>query len=87
MRSSESTAVSPFTQPPRNNSNFPPAEILDMALDLFFRDFHPLVPFIHVPTFSAKDARPSLLYAMCLIGMVLLGTKGTLNFVVNNFSV
>ncbi|GKZ24011.1 hypothetical protein AbraIFM66951_010264 [Aspergillus brasiliensis] len=86
MRSSEGTAVSPFTLPPRNNSNFPPAEILDMALDLFFRDFHPLVPFIHVPTFSAKDTRPSLLYAMCLIGMVLLGTKGTLNFVVNNFS-
>ncbi|GLA60317.1 hypothetical protein AtubIFM54640_000766 [Aspergillus tubingensis] len=85
MRSSEVTAVSPFTQPHRN-SNFPPAEILDMALDLFFRDFHPLVPFIHIPTFSAKDARPSLLYAMCLIGMVLLGTKGTLSFVVNNFS-
>ncbi|PWY85398.1 C2H2 type zinc finger domain protein [Aspergillus eucalypticola CBS 122712] len=85
MRSSEATAVSPFTQPHRN-TNFPPAEILDMALDLFFRDFHPLVPFIHIPTFSAKDARPSLLYAMCLIGMVLLGTKGTLSFVVNNFS-
>ncbi|RAL00381.1 FTFMHR domain-containing protein [Aspergillus ibericus CBS 121593] len=85
MRSSENTAVSPFTLQPRNTPNFPPAEVLDMALDLFFRDFHPLVPFIHLPTFSAKDTRPSLLYSMCLIGMVLLETKGTVNFVLQNF--
>lgn len=66
---------------------FPPTEILDMALDLYFRHFHPLVPFVHLPTFSARETRPSLLYAMCLIGMVMLGTKGTLNFVSKNFTV
>ncbi|PWY95530.1 hypothetical protein BO94DRAFT_562225 [Aspergillus sclerotioniger CBS 115572] len=86
MGSSENTAVSPFTLYPRNNPNFPPAEVLDMALDLFLRDFHSLVPFVHLPTFSAKNTRPSLLYAMCLIGMILLGTKGTRNFVLQNFS-
>ncbi|PYI04968.1 C2H2 type zinc finger domain protein [Aspergillus sclerotiicarbonarius CBS 121057] len=85
MRSPENTAVSPFTLQPRNIPNFPPAEVLDMALDLFFRDFHPLVPFIHLPTFSAKNTHPSLLYAMCLIGMILLGTKGTINFVLHDF--
>ncbi|PWY82930.1 hypothetical protein BO70DRAFT_428993 [Aspergillus heteromorphus CBS 117.55] len=68
-----------------NPASFPPAEVLDMALDLYFREFHPLVPFIHVPTFSARDTRPSLLYAMCLMGMMLLGTKGTINFVSGNF--
>ncbi|KAL3478797.1 hypothetical protein BJX99DRAFT_269024 [Aspergillus californicus] len=66
--------------------SFPPAEILDMALDLFFRNFHPLVPFIHVPTFSAKNTRLPVLYVMCLIGMIMLGTKGTTSFVSKNFS-
>lgn len=67
--------------------DFPPAEILDMALDLFFRTFHPLVPFVHLPTFSPQKTRLPLLYAMCLIGMMLLGTKGTTNFVSRNFTV
>ncbi|KAL4810786.1 hypothetical protein BDV18DRAFT_2322 [Aspergillus unguis] len=67
-------------------SNFPPAEILDMALDLYFRNFHPLVPFVHLPTFSAKNTRLPVLYVMCLIGMIMLGTKGTTTFVARNFS-
>ncbi|GAB1204024.1 hypothetical protein APSETT445_002673 [Aspergillus pseudonomiae] len=67
-------------------AQFPPAEILDMALDLYFRSFHPLVPFIHLPTFSAKNTSPSVLYVMCLIGMTLLGTQGTASFVSKNFT-
>lgn len=67
--------------------SFPPAEILDMALDLYFRDFHPLVPFVHLPTFSAKRTRLPLLFVMCLIGMIILGTKGTTNFVSRSFRV
>lgn len=67
--------------------HFPPAEILDMALDLYFRTFHPLVPFVHLPTFSAKTTRPLLLYVMSLIGMMLLGTKGTASFVSKDFPV
>ncbi|CAG7941688.1 unnamed protein product [Penicillium nalgiovense] len=69
-----------------NQADFPPAEIFDMALDLFFRLFNPLLPFVHLPTFSAKKARPSLLYVMTLVGMTLLGTKGTTAFVSRNFS-
>jgi hypothetical protein len=67
--------------------SFPPAEILDMALDLYFRHFHPLVPFIHMPTFSAKRTRLPLLFVMCQIGMVILGTKGTTSFVTKTFGV
>jgi hypothetical protein len=70
-----------------NHSDFPPTEIFDMALDLFFRLFNPLLPFVHLPTFSAKKAQPSLLYVMTLVGMALLGTKGTTAFVSRNFSV
>ncbi|KAL4752379.1 hypothetical protein BDW72DRAFT_72603 [Aspergillus terricola var. indicus] len=66
--------------------SFPPAEILDMALDLYFRNFHPLIPFVHVSTFSAKNTRLPVLYVMCLIGMIMLGTKGTTTFVAKNFS-
>lgn len=89
IQSPRNGAASPATTGSASNlfPNFPPAEILDMALDLFFRIFHPLVPFVHLPTFSAKKTRPSLLYAMCLIGMMLLGTKGTTNFVSKNFTV
>lgn len=89
MQSPRNGAVSPSTtgSAPNLFPNFPPAEILDMALDLFFRIFHPLVPFVHLPTFSAKKTRLPLLYAMCLIGMMLLGTKGTTNFVSKNFTV
>lgn len=67
--------------------NFPPAEILDMALDLYFRHFHPLVPFVHMPTFVAKRTRLPLLFVMCQIGMIILGTKGTTNFVLKTFNV
>jgi hypothetical protein len=65
--------------------DFPPAEILDMALDLYFRVS--LVPFVHLPTFSVRKTRPSLLYVMILIGMTLLDTKGTTDFVSRNFTV
>lgn len=89
MQSPRNEAISPSTTGSASTSfgNFPPAEILDMALDLYFRTFHPLVPFVHLPTFSPKKTRLPLLYVMCLIGMMLLGTKGTANFVSRNFTV
>lgn len=89
MQPPHNVAASPATTGSTSNSfpQFPPAEILDMALDLYFRTFHPLVPFVHLPTFSAKTTRPLLLYVMCLIGMMLLGTKGTANFVSKDFTV
>lgn len=89
MQSPRHRAASPATSGSSSTPfpSFPPAEILDMALDLYFRTFHPLVPFVHLPTFSAKKTRMSLLYVMCLIGMMLLGTKGTASFVSRNFSV
>lgn len=64
---------------------FPPAEILDMALDLYFRHFHPLLPFVHMPTFCARTTRTSLLFVMCQIGMAILGTKGSTSFVMKTF--
>ncbi|TVY82968.1 Regulatory protein ADR1 [Lachnellula suecica] len=61
--------------------NFPPAEIFDISLDLYFRQFHPLMPFIHTPTFCPKTAPTSILLVMCLIGLTILQTKGAAAFV------
>lgn len=82
-------ALSPATMKSGTNPlpDFPPTEILDMALDLYFRTFHPLVPIVHLPTFSAKKTRLPLLYVMCLIGMTMLDTKGTTTFVSRTFNV
>ena len=66
-------------------SEFPPAEILDIALGLFFRRFHPTVPFIHVPTFSVKHTPAPFLFAVCLIGLSILGTTGATRFVSKMF--
>ncbi|OJJ47729.1 hypothetical protein ASPZODRAFT_94492 [Penicilliopsis zonata CBS 506.65] len=78
--------LSPAATTAANPASFPPVEVLDMALDLYFRNFHPLVPFVHLPSFYAKRTRLPLLYVMCLIGMVMLGTKGTTDFVSRNFT-
>ncbi|PGH11937.1 hypothetical protein AJ80_06902 [Polytolypa hystricis UAMH7299] len=87
--SSENLRTSPSNSlaASRSANSFPPAEILDMALDLYFRHFHPLMPFIHVPTFCARTTEPTVLFTMCLIGMVFLGTKGTTTFVLRDFPV
>jgi hypothetical protein len=66
---------------------FPPAEILDIALEMYLYYFHPTLPIIHIPTFSAKNAPRPLLLCMCLIGLSILGTAGAAKFVTRTFSV
>jgi hypothetical protein len=64
---------------------FPPAEILDIALEMYLYYFHPTLPIIHIPTFSAKHAPRPLLLCMCLIGLSILGTAGAAKFVTRTF--
>lgn len=66
---------------------FPPAEILDIALEMYLYYFHPTLPIIHIPTFSAKHAPRPLLLFMCLIGLSILGTAGAAKFVTRTFPV
>lgn len=89
MNSPANDALSPAASTSASASipTFPPAEILDMALDLYFRHYHPLVPFVHIPTFCAKRTRLPMLFVMCLIGMIILGTKGSTHFVLKTFGV
>lgn len=62
-------------------------ELLDIAIDLYFRNYHPLASFIHLPTFRPCATTPSLLWAMCLIGMMFIGTKGTTLLVTSTLTV
>ncbi|KAK5674331.1 hypothetical protein LTS10_012915 [Elasticomyces elasticus] len=55
----------------------PPNGIWNIGLELFFRHFHPLLPFVHVPTFHPNAAPIPTLVSMCLIGFHILNTKGT----------
>lgn len=65
---------------------FPPAEILDIALEMYLYYFHPTLPIIHIPTFSTKTAPRPMLLVMCLIGLSILGTAGASKFVQKTFS-
>lgn len=71
MSSSSHPASGPghdsFPRP--SNMGVPPPEVLDICIDAYFRRFHPLAPFIHVPTFDASTTPLPLLYAMCLLGL------------------
>ncbi|OAL43675.1 hypothetical protein IQ07DRAFT_650007 [Pyrenochaeta sp. DS3sAY3a] len=57
-------------------TELPPNGILNIGLELFFRHFHTLLPFVHVPTFYPNTAPIPTLVSMCLIGVHILNTKG-----------
>ncbi|KAF1842790.1 uncharacterized protein K460DRAFT_314411 [Cucurbitaria berberidis CBS 394.84] len=71
--------------PSIDNVRFPPAEILDIAMEMYLYYFHPTLPIIHIPTFSAKNSPRPLLLCMCLIGLSILGTAGAAKFVTRTF--
>ncbi|KAG8623122.1 hypothetical protein KVT40_008098 [Elsinoe batatas] len=66
-------------------SSFPPAEVLDMSLDIYFRRIHPMAPFIHVPTFQASSTPPALLFIMTVLGLSTMSTSGGSKFVKKAF--
>ena len=68
-----------------NSLPFPPAEILDIALEMYQHYFHPTLPVVHVPTFSVKQAARPLLLSMCLVGLSIIGTAGAVKFVTQSF--
>lgn len=65
---------------------FPSTQILDISLDIYFRRFHHLMPFIHEPTFSAKQTPSILLFPMCLMGLTLLDSVRAKRFVSSHLS-
>lgn len=56
-------------------ARFPPLRLLNLGLDVVFRQAHSLLPFVHQPTFSAKSAPSSVVLPLCLLGLLLLDSK------------
>jgi hypothetical protein len=69
------------------DGGFPPADILDMSLDLYFYQFHNLLPMVHAPTFDATKTPTALLYPMCLIGLSIFNRKAGRTLIVNTLPV
>ncbi|ETN40972.1 uncharacterized protein HMPREF1541_05252 [Cyphellophora europaea CBS 101466] len=64
---------------------FPPTETCEVALEVYFHQFHPALPVLHLPTFSAQGAPFPLLFVICLLGFSILGTPSTTELVSNCF--
>ncbi len=62
-------------------STFPSTEVFGSSLDLYFRRFHTMMPFIHQPTFAAPATSSVVLYPMCLIGFAFLNDLDARRFV------
>lgn len=84
----------PFPDHPQENehdfprtSRFPTVDTLAVCIDHYFQRFHPLFPFIHEPTFSARQTPLIMLAPMCLIGLHLLNPASTRDFVANQLLV
>lgn len=62
--------------------SFPPTRLLNLGLDVAFRQPHSLLPYIHRPTFSAKSASNSIVFSLCLLGLAMLDFKTARDFAV-----
>lgn len=51
-----------------NPSTFPPSEVLDYFLRLYFRHVHPRFPITHIPTFDIFASSPLLVLTMMFLG-------------------
>lgn len=61
--------------PVENPSVIPSMKFLDACIHLYFRNFHPMFPIIHRPTFNRDRTSPLLLLSMCSIGCMFVGTE------------
>ncbi|GJN88270.1 hypothetical protein Rhopal_001235-T1 [Rhodotorula paludigena] len=55
-----------------------PLPVFDLLLSLYFGHFHPLIPFLHVPTFNPKKTLGQLLLILLGIGAVYAPISGAL---------
>ncbi|UPK96508.1 hypothetical protein LCI18_007443 [Fusarium solani-melongenae] len=72
--------VHEFVPDALSSSKFPPARLLNLGLDIVFRQPHSLLPFIHRPTFSAKSAPNLVVMSLCLLGLVHFDSKQVRDF-------
>ena len=57
-----------LSRPEIADAIFPPTDVLEFFLKLYFRFVHPRFPVVHLPTFDVYTSPPLLLLAMMFIG-------------------
>ncbi|KAJ4315960.1 hypothetical protein N0V84_008094 [Fusarium piperis] len=65
----------PPSQGGANRPGFPGTRLLNLGLDVVFRQSQSLLICIHRPTFSAKSAPNLVIWSFCLLGLMLLDSK------------
>jgi hypothetical protein len=60
------------------SGTLPPVNSLNLALDLYFERFHPILPIVHKATFRPSHANALLLLSMYTIGTLFIGTDNAL---------
>ncbi|KAF9890034.1 hypothetical protein FE257_006714 [Aspergillus nanangensis] len=60
---------------------FPSTRLLNLGLFTAFRQSHCLAPFLHQPTFVLREAPNSIVFALCLLGFVVLSADKTREYV------
>ncbi|KAI1608311.1 hypothetical protein EDD36DRAFT_412664 [Exophiala viscosa] len=63
----------------------PSTETCEVALEIYFHQFHPTLSIIHLPTFTAKGAEFPMLFVLCLVGFSILGTPSATKLVSETF--
>ncbi|KAJ4326963.1 hypothetical protein N0V84_002576 [Fusarium piperis] len=72
--------VHEFVPDALSSTKFPPTRLLNLGLDIVFRQPHSLLPFIHRPTFSAKSAPNLVVLSLCLLGLVHFDSRQVREF-------
>ena len=83
MATAEDTEMEGLS-PHSGRSRFPSVETLEMSLDFFFRRSHPVIPFIHKPTFDSRATPSPLLFGLCLTGLSGLNPSGGKDFILQH---
>ncbi|RMJ10751.1 hypothetical protein CDV36_009614 [Fusarium kuroshium] len=65
---------------------FPTLDMLEICIEIYFHRFHPLMPFVHKPTFSPKHSPNMIVFPICLIGLFHLDPARTRGFVARHLS-
>lgn len=71
----EESDLSSVLGPRDGDSELPPADILDLSLDLYFSHVHIHLPFVHPPTFNSSHTPSILLFPMCMAGFMFFNRK------------
>ncbi|KAK9448271.1 uncharacterized protein V1518DRAFT_418498 [Limtongia smithiae] len=63
--------------PTAYSESVPSTDYLNLCLRLYFTHFNPIFPLLHVPTLGSASENSFLLFSMCSIGSLFIGSDNT----------